>query len=193
MRKKLYSLLLVVVMAASTVACTKQSNEATNATEDTVEQSTSDTAEVENDDTADAEESKTDDASDEAKESKLDLEDGVYVVEFTTDSSMFHINEAYDNKAHLTVEDGVGTVHITLTSQKIVNLYPGLAADAEKNPDGVLQPTVDDVKYDDGSSETVNGFDVPVPAIDEEFDLALIGTKGTWYDHKVKVSNPIKE
>ena len=121
------------------------------------------------------------------------MEDGVYVVEFTTDSSMFHINEAYDNKAHLTVEDGVGTVHITLASQKIVNLYPGLAADAEKNPDGVLQPTVDDVKYDDGSSETVNGFDVPVPAIDEEFDLALIGTKGTWYDHKVKVSNPIKE
>lgn len=25
--------------------------------------------------------------------------------------------------------------------------------------------------------------------MDEEFDLALIGTKGKWYDHKVKVSN----
>ena len=33
-------------------------------------------------------------------------------------------------------------------------------------------------------------FDVPVPALDEEFDLALIGTKGVWYDHKVSVSNP---
>lgn len=28
------------------------------------------------------------------------------------------------------------------------------------------------------------------PALDEEFDLALIGTKGKWYDHKVRVSNP---
>ena len=34
------------------------------------------------------------------------------------------------------------------------------------------------------------GFDIPVPALDEEFDVALIGTKGTWYDHKVSVSNP---
>ena len=45
-------------------------------------------------------------------------------------------------------------------------------------------------KYDDGTTEEVNGFDVEVPALDEEFDLALIGTKGKWYDHKVKVSNP---
>ena len=37
--------------------------------------------------------------------------------------------------------------------------------------------------------EEVNGFDVPVPVIDEEFDLALIGKKGVWYDHKVSVSN----
>ena len=35
----------------------------------------------------------------------------------------------------------------------------------------------------------MNGFDVPVPVIDEEFDLALIGKKGVWYDHKVSVSN----
>lgn len=41
-------------------------------------------------------------------------------------------------------------------------------------------------------TEEVNGFDVPVPALDEEFDLALIGTKGTWYDHTVSVSNPEK-
>ena len=38
--------------------------------------------------------------------------------------------------------------------------------------------------------ETVNGFDVPVPYLDKEFDLALIGTKGKWYDHKVSVSSP---
>ena len=39
-------------------------------------------------------------------------------------------------------------------------------------------------------TEEVYGFDVPVPALDEEFDLALIGSKGIWYDHKVSVSNP---
>ena len=43
------------------------------------------------------------------------------------------------------------------------------------------------VNYSDGTSEEVYGFDVPVPALDKEFDLALIGTKGTWYDHKVSV------
>ena len=29
----------------------------------------------------------------------------------------------------------------------------------------------------------------PVEALDQEFDLALIGTKGKWYDHKVSVSD----
>lgn len=36
----------------------------------------------------------------------------------------------------------------------------------------------------------VYSFDVPVPTLDDEFDLALVGTKGKWYDHKVSVSNP---
>ena len=56
----------------------------------------------------------------------------------------------------------------------------------------LLEPVKDTVTYSDGVSETVNGFDVPVPAIDEEFDLAIIGTKGKWYDHKVKVSAPVE-
>ena len=59
----------------------------------------------------------------------------------------------------------------------------------EKN---LLEPTTDTVTYSDGTTEEVYGFDVPVPALDEEFDLALIGTKGKWYDHKVSVSNPVK-
>ena len=47
------------------------------------------------------------------------------------------------------------------------------------------------VDFGDGTEpEEANAFDVPVPALDEEFDLALIGTKGVWYDHKVSVSNP---
>ena len=47
------------------------------------------------------------------------------------------------------------------------------------------------VTYSDGSDpKEVYSFDVPVPTLGDEFDLALIGTKGTWYDHKVSVSNP---
>ena len=46
--------------------------------------------------------------------------------------------------------------------------------------------------YSDGSTEEVYGFDVPVEALNQEFDLALLGTKGTWYDHKVSVSDPQK-
>lgn len=35
-----------------------------------------------------------------------ELADGIYTAEFTTDSSMFRINEAYENKGTLTVENG---------------------------------------------------------------------------------------
>ena len=126
-------------------------------------------------------------------EAEAQLPDGVYTAEFSTDSSMFHISEACDGKGTLTVKDGQMTIHISLGSKKIVNLYPGLAADAEKEGAELLEPTTDTVTYSDGMTEEVYGFDVPVPAIDEEFDLALIGTKGKWYDHKVKVSNPVAE
>ena len=120
------------------------------------------------------------------------LEDGAYTAEFDTDSSMFHVNEACEGKGTLTVKDGIMTIHVSMPSKNIVNLYPGLAEDAQKEGAELLQPTTDTVTYSDGMTEEVNGFDVPVPALDEEFDLALIGTKGTWYDHKVSVSNPEK-
>ena len=94
--------------------------------------------------------------------------------------------------ADLTVKNGEMTVHISLQSKKILNLYPGLAADAEKDGAKLLEPTTDKVKYDDGTEEEVYGFDVPVPYLDKEFDLALIGTKNKWYDHKVVVSSPIE-
>ena len=119
------------------------------------------------------------------------LSDGIYTAEFTTDSSMFHINEAYENKGTLTVENGEMTIHITLGSKKILNLYPGLAEDAAKEGAELLLPTEDTVIYSDGMTEEVYGFDVPVPVLETEFDLALIGTKGKWYDHKVSVSNPV--
>lgn len=129
----------------------------------------------------------------ETKEDGNVLEDGVYSADFDTDSSMFHVNEACDGKGTLTVENGKMTIHISLASKNIVNLYPGLAEDAQKKGAEILEPTVDTVTYSDGITEEVYGFDVPVPSLDEEFDLALVGTKGTWYDHKVSVSNPVAE
>ncbi len=56
-----------------------------------------------------------------------------------------------------------------------------------------LSQRTDTVTYSDGMTDEVYGFDIPVPAIDEEFDVALIGTKDKWYDHKVKVTNPEKK
>lgn len=118
------------------------------------------------------------------------LEDGVYSAEFDTDSSMFHVNEANEGRGTLTVKDGVMTIHVSLASQNIVNLFAGTAEDAQKEGASLLEPVLDTVTYSDGMTEEVNGFDIPVPALDEEFDVALIGTKGTWYDHKVSVSDP---
>ena len=117
------------------------------------------------------------------------LPDGVYTADFETDSSMFHANEACDGKGTLTVENGEMTFHVSLASKKIVNLYPGKAADAEANESDWLQPTTDTVTYSDGTSEEVYGFDIPVSALDTDFDLAILGTKGKWYDHVVSVRN----
>ena len=117
------------------------------------------------------------------------LEDGTYTAEFDTDSSMFHVNEASDGKGTLTVKDGQMTLHISLQSKKIVNLYVGMAADAPDHEADWLQPTTDTVTYSDGTSEEVYGFDVPVEALDTDFQLAILGTKGKWYDHTVSVRN----
>ena len=120
---------------------------------------------------------------------KNTLAGGTYTADFNTDGSMFHVNEAYDGKGILTVENGQMTIHVSMPSKNIVNLYLGSAEDAQKDGAELIQPVTDTVTYSDGTTEEVNGFDVPVPVIDEEFDLALIGKKGVWYDHKVSVSN----
>lgn len=120
------------------------------------------------------------------------IADGTYVATFTTDNSMFHVSEANQDKGILTVKDGKMTIHVSLQSKKIVNLYPGLAEDARKDGAELLEPTTDKVIYSDGYEDEVYGFDIPVPALDEEFDVALIGTHGNWYDHKVVVSDPVE-
>lgn len=192
MKKKIIALLGMTVMscalvtgcggsktpAAESEAATEAPAEEQEGTDALTEEQTSDEA----------------DAQEETEEKTVAavLEDGTYTAEFDTDSSMFHVNEACEGKGTLTVKDGIMTIHVSMPSKNIVNLYPGLAEDAQKEGAELLQPTTDTVTYSDGMTEEVNGFDVPVPALDEEFDLALIGTKGTWYDHKVSVSNPEK-
>ena len=121
------------------------------------------------------------------------LPDGVYTVDFVTDSSMFRANEACDGKGTLTVSGGVQTLHVSLRSTNIVNLYVGTAEDAQKPGAVLLEHTVDTVTYSDGLSEEVFGFDVPVVSVGQEFDLALIGTKGVWYGHRVSVQNPVPQ
>lgn len=116
------------------------------------------------------------------------LKDGVYSAKFDTDSGMFHVNESQDGKGVLTVKDGKMTIHVSLVSKSILNLFSGLAEDAEKEGAELLEPTTDTVTYSDGYTEEVYGFDIPVPYLDKEFDVALIGKKGKWYDHKVSVS-----
>ena len=121
------------------------------------------------------------------------LTDGVYTAEFDTDSSMFHANEACDGKGTLTVENGQMTFHVSLASTHIVNLYLGKASDAADHEADWLQPTTDTVTYSDGTSEEVYGFDIPVTAVDTDFDLAILGTKGKWYDHVVSVRDAVEK
>jgi hypothetical protein len=117
------------------------------------------------------------------------LPDGTYAADFDTDSSMFHANEAFDGKGALTVKDGQMTLHVSLASKNIVNLYVGMAEDAASHEADWLQPTTDVVNYSDGTSDEVYGFDIPVKALDEDFQLAILGSKGKWYDHTVRVAN----
>lgn len=118
------------------------------------------------------------------------LADGEYTAEFKTDSSMFHVNDSKKGLGDLTVKDGKMTIHISLVSKKISKLYLGKAEDAGKDGAQVIEATTDTVTYEDGTTEEVYGFDVPVESLDKEFDLAIFGSKGTWYDHKVSVTNP---
>ncbi|MGN1377873.1 MAG: hypothetical protein ACI4V6_05935 [Dorea sp.] len=178
MKKKIITVLGMLLLSSALVfGCSSQKDDQTSGTEEQTEetdQKADETAEEEND----------------YNQGNAVLEDGTYTAEFNTDSSMFHANEACEGKGTLTVKGGKMTLHVSLVSKNIVNLYLGLAEDAQKEGAEILEPTEDTVTYSDGMTEEVYGFDIPVPALDEEFDLALIGTKGTWYDHKVSVSNP---
>lgn len=128
-----------------------------------------------------------------ADESTADtLADGIYTVEFDTDSSMFHANEADDYKGILVVDDGEMTVHVSLAGTGISNIYMGSAADAkEAGEKELIQPTTDKVTYSDGFTDKVYGFNIPVPVLNEEYSVATLGKKSqTWKDHMISVSDP---
>ena len=127
--------------------------------------------------------------NDNAESKSASLEDGKYIAKFDTDSSMFHINEMMNGEGTLEVKNGEMTMEIVLSGDGILNLYAGLAKDAEGDKANWIDHSVVSVKYDDGTEEEVNSFVIPVKAIDEEFDLALVGKKNKWYDHKVIVSD----
>lgn len=174
MKKKLLVLVLSAVMAVGMMSGCGAKSDTSDTKAKTAESSSAKEEETE-------------------EQAECELEDGTYTAEFKTDSGMFHVNEANDGKGTLTVKDGKMTIHVSLVSKNIVNLFEGTSEDAQKDGAELLEPTTDTVTYSDGATEEVYGFDIPVPAIDEEFDLALIGKKNKWYDHKVKVTNPQKE
>ena len=184
MKKRLLAVLLTATLVFAAIGCGSQNNETTENAE--VTESPSETSETASE--APAEEAKEAEAA-ETTDEKAALEDGTYSAKFTTDSTMFHVNEEYGDRGVLTVKDGEMTLHITLPSKNITNLFLGSAEDAQKDGADLLEPTTDSVTYSDGTTEEVYGFDIPVPAIDESFALALIGTKEKWYDHQVTVSD----
>lgn len=129
----------------------------------------------------------------EGETGEAELADGVYTAEFKTDSNMFHVNEANDGKGVLTVENGKMTIHISLVSKNIVNVFLGTKEEAQADGAELIEPTTDEVTYSDGTTDEVYGFDIPVEKLDEDFNVAIIGKKGTWYDHVVSVSNAVPQ
>ncbi len=135
------------------------------------------------------EESVTSEQTHEEETASFDLEDGVYKVDFDTDNSMFHVNECYEGKAKLVVENGKALLYLVMPSKNILNLYLGRAEDAQEEGADLIAPSTVSVTYADGEEDEVYAFEVPVTVYGEDFDLALIGKKEVWYDHKVKISN----
>ena len=168
MKRKIVTLLGVAALSCAIMTGCGSKDAQTEApaqeTEETAEADTTKADAAEETKEADTEEAEA--TAEEAEETAAPIEDGVYTAEFD--------------------------IQVSLAPKKLVNIYPGLAEDAQKDGAELLEPTTDTVTYSDGESEEVYGFDIPVPALDKEFDVALIGEKGTWYDHKVSVTNPVK-
>ena len=122
------------------------------------------------------------------------LADGVYTVDVTTDGGMFKLSEAVEGKGTLTVKDGQMTVHFTLSGKGFSQVFVGSAEDAQKEDAAVIDAVEDTLNFSDGTTDTANGFDVPVEELNEAFALAAMGKKSAkWYDHTLCVSNPVQQ
>ena len=189
-----YSLIVMLAVALMMSACGSAGSTGNAESEAAVESAAGDGTDEAEAVTGSGDEAEAGDAADTAADvNEWGLADGIYTVDVETDSNMFHINEADAGTGVLTVVNGEMTVHIRMPSKNIVNLYYGLKEDAQKEGAELIQPTTDEVTYSDGMTDEVYGFDVPVPAIDEPFNVAIIGTHGNWYDHKLTVTNPVAQ
>lgn len=122
------------------------------------------------------------------------LADGVYTVDVATDDGMFKLSEATEGKGTLTVKDGKMTVHFTLSGTGFSQVFVGSAEDAHKDGAAVIDAVEDTLNFSDGTTDTANGFDVPVEELNVEFALAAMGKKSAkWYDHTLCVSNPVEQ
>lgn len=200
MKKNLVTLMLALSCVLALSACgtnTSKAAESQQITKEEVEEKPEEVVEpeeaVEPEEVVEEEKIAEEPADETEVPEAVVLEDGEYIADFETDSGMFHVNETENGKGQLTVKDGKMSIRIVLAGTGILNLYNGLAADAENDEENLLQPESVTVKYEDGTEDEAYAFVVDVPVIDEEFDVALIGKKAKWYDHKVKVTNVEKK
>ena len=98
----------------------------------------------------------------EAAPSEPALPDGVYSALFKTDSSMFHVNEVCEGRGVLTVENGRMSIHVVMPSKNVVNLFAGTAEDAQKDGAALLQPSIETVKYGDGTAGILNSGEISI-------------------------------
>ena len=105
-----------------------------------------------------------------------DLEDGVYIVDFNTDSSMFHVNETCDGKGTLTVKDGKMTGEVLSVLFKgvhyeiIVETVPGTSVTVNMR---VIQNH--DVASEDGKEMiSASNFYVDIDDVEELDDKEVI-------------------
>ena len=127
MKKTIALALAALMLLALLTACAAKPAETEPAElEQTVQ--TEQPAEPETDETAED----ADASAEEETPAEPALPDGVYTADFNTDSSMFHANEACDGKGTLTVENGEMTIHVSLAGTSILNLFPGVKEDADK-------------------------------------------------------------
>lgn len=191
MRKKLAVLFLGAALTVSMLGACGGKDAASSSASAVSASSAADASSASVQDASKAESSTS--TSDVSAESASELEDGTYTADFNTDSNMFHVNEAKEGKGVLTVKDGKMTIHVSLVSKNIVNVFVGTKEEAQADGAELIEPTTDEVTYSDGTTDEVYGFDIPVEKLDEDFNVAIIGKKGTWYDHVVSVSNPVPQ